>query len=73
MRGKRLHDINATLEALTKGLCEDKGTEKAINRMLADGVDPSQEDLAYDGGSLRRLERAIYALSEKVETLPKKE
>jgi len=56
---QHLKDIKASLEKLSIALCGDKGHEKAIEGMLTDGVELSAEDLAYDGGSLRRIENAI--------------
>ena len=35
----------------------------------ADGAELSEEDLAYDGGSLKRIAREIRGFAERVESL----
>ena len=64
-----LQAIRSSLEELTKPLCGDKNTERAIRMLSADGGELSEEDLAYDGGSLNRIEREIRGFAERVETL----
>jgi hypothetical protein len=66
-RGKeRLEAISCTLSQLSKDLCGDKGIETRIKLTNEAGADLSAEELAYNGGSLNKIERAIYSLNERV-------
>lgn len=66
---EHLEAIRSSLEQLTKALCGDKDRERAIRMSAADGAELSEEDLAYDGGSLKRIAREIRGFAERVESL----
>jgi len=59
------------LEQLTKELCGDKQLEEARRALAESGGELGEQDLAYDGGSLKRIEGVIRGLSERVESLAK--
>ena len=63
---ERLEAISCTLSQLTKDLCGDKGIETRIKLTNEAGADLSAKELAYNGGSLSKIERVIYSLSERV-------
>lgn len=63
----QLEAIHAAIEELTKNLCGDKGLESEIETMNEAGATLSDEELAYEGGSLDRIEREIRALSQEIE------
>jgi hypothetical protein len=66
---KHLEAIRSSLEQLTKDLCGDKESENARKMLAEDGGELSEEDLAYDGGSLRRIEHVISGLADRGEGL----
>jgi hypothetical protein len=55
----QLEAIQSALEELTRKLCGDKDLEKAIEMTNEAGATLSDEELAYDGGSLKRIEQVI--------------
>jgi len=64
-----LQSIRSSLEQLTTALCGDRDTERAIEVLAADGGELSEEDLTYDGGSLKRIEGVILGLARHVESV----
>lgn len=66
---QHLEDISSSLGELTKALCGDKGLERAIEKTNEVGATLSEEELAYDGGSLKRIENVIGNLAARVESL----
>lgn len=66
---QHLEDISSSLEQLTKALCGDKGLERAIEKTNQVGATLSDEELAYDGGSLNRIECVIRSFAERVGNL----
>ena len=65
----QLDAIHSAIEELTKSLCGDKGLEKAIEQMNDAGATLDEEMLAYEGGSLTRIEHVVGALSRQTENL----
>jgi hypothetical protein len=66
---EHLGAISSALQQLTKALCGDKDIETSIRMTNDAGFDLSAEDLAYRGGSLRKIETAIGGLDERVRRL----
>lgn len=66
---EHLEAIRSSMEQLTKSLCGDKDMEKAIEETNEVGATLSEEELAYDGGSLKRIENVIGNLATRVESL----
>jgi len=67
----QLDAIHSALEELTNNLCGDKALEKAIEETNDVGATMDEEMLAYQGGSLPRIEEAIRALARQVERASK--
>jgi hypothetical protein len=61
-----LEAIGSSLSQLTKALCGDKDIETSIRMTNDAGFELSAENLAYRGGSLRKIETAIGGLGERV-------
>jgi hypothetical protein len=66
---QHLEGISSSLDQLTKALCGDKRLERAIEETNEVGATLSEEELAYDGGSLKRIEYVIGNLAARVESL----
>ena len=66
---RHLEDISSSLHELTKALCGDKRLERAIEMTNEVGATLSEEELAYDGGSLKRIEYVIGNLAARIESL----
>jgi hypothetical protein len=66
---QHLEDISSSLEELTKALCGDKRLERAIEMTNEVGATLSEKELAYEGGSLKRIEYVIGNLATRVESL----
>ena len=66
---QHLEDISSSLDRLTKALCGDKRLERAIEMTNEAGATLSEEELAYEGGSLKRIEYVIGNLAARVESL----
>ena len=66
---QHLENISSSLDELTKALCGDKGLERAIEMTNEAGATLSEEELAYEGGSLKRIEYVIGNLAARVESL----
>jgi hypothetical protein len=64
---KHLEDIHASLEQLRKENCVVTNSLTKARRLLAEsGGELTEEDLDYDGGSLKRIEHAISSLADRV-------
>jgi hypothetical protein len=66
---QRLEDIGSSLEQLRKALCGDEHLERTIDMTNEAGATLSEEQLAYDGGRLNRIECVIREFAERVENL----
>jgi hypothetical protein len=66
---QHLEDISSSLGELTIALCGDKRLERTIEETNEVGATLSDEELTYDGGSLKRIENVIGNLATRVESL----
>jgi hypothetical protein len=66
---EHLEAIRSSLEQLTKALCGDKDIERVRKLIVADGGELGEVELAYEGGSLERIESVIRGLVGQVESL----
>ena len=66
---EHLENISSSLDELTKALCGDKRLERSIEMTNEVGATLSEEQLAYEGGSLKRMENVIGNLATRVESL----
>ena len=64
-----LESISSSLQKLTKALCGDRLLERAIKETNEVGATLSDEELAYEGGSLDRMSRTLQDLARRVASL----
>jgi hypothetical protein len=67
----QLEAIQSAVQELTNDLCGDKTLEESIRMTHEHGATLTDEELEYEGGSLKRIEWAVGNLSTSLSNIEK--